>query len=35
MNEKIPKGTLMVVGLVFAVTLILWMLVLGVVQGRG
>ena len=35
MNDNSPRGTLVVVGVVFVVTLLMWFLVLGLVQARG
>ncbi len=35
MNDNVPRGALMIVGVVFVIILLLWFLVLGVVQGRG
>lgn len=35
MNDNIPKGALLVVGVVFVTIMVLWFLVLGVVQARG
>lgn len=35
MKDNVPRGALMVVGVVFVTILLLWFLVLGVVQGRA
>jgi K+ transporter len=34
MNDNMPRGALMVVGVVFVTIMLLWFLVLGVIQGR-